>query len=116
MKQEPGLRVPSSEHHRANLHPTDTVLAVERTGEDLRRERVLPLPKPRLVPLDEGPNFKALTKVAERSGEFQARGNFGSVRWLFMNVQRMERMIISFFNRFNLEGRQRTLRQFTQAA
>jgi hypothetical protein len=40
-------------------------------------ERVSPLPKPRLVPLDEGPNFNALKKVLDRSGAFLAMGNFG---------------------------------------
>jgi transposase-like protein len=34
----------------------------------------------------------------------------------FVNVQSVERIIFSIFNRFNLEWRQRTLRQFTQAA
>jgi transposase-like protein len=34
----------------------------------------------------------------------------------FVNVQSVERMIFSIFNRFNLEWRQRTRRQFTQAA
>jgi len=34
----------------------------------------------------------------------------------FVNVQSMERIIYSIFNRFNLEWRQHTLRQFTQAA
>ena len=116
MKQEPGRRVPSSDHHRSNLHPTDTVLAVERTGEDLRRERVSPLPKPRLVPLDEGPNFNALPKVVALSREFQAMGNFGTVRWLCVNVQRVERMILSISNRFTLEWCQHTLRQSIQAA
>jgi transposase-like protein len=33
-----------------------------------------------------------------------------------VNVQSVERIIFSIFNRFNLEWRQRTLRQFTQAA
>ncbi len=34
----------------------------------------------------------------------------------FVNVQSVERIIFSIFNRFNLEWRQRTLRQFTQVA
>lgn len=34
----------------------------------------------------------------------------------FVNVQSVERIIFSIFNRFNLEWRHRTLRQFTQAA
>lgn len=34
----------------------------------------------------------------------------------FVNVQSVERIIFSIFNRFNLEWTQRTLRQFTQAA
>ena len=34
----------------------------------------------------------------------------------FVNVQSVERIIYSIFNRFNLEWRQHTLRQFTQAA
>jgi putative transposase len=34
----------------------------------------------------------------------------------FVNVQSVERIIFSIFNRFHLEWRQRTLRQFTQAA
>lgn len=34
----------------------------------------------------------------------------------FVNVESVERIIFSIFNRFNLEWRQRTLRQFTQAA
>lgn len=34
----------------------------------------------------------------------------------FVNVQSMERIIYSIFNRFNLEWHQRTLREFTQAA
>lgn len=34
----------------------------------------------------------------------------------FVNVQSVERMIFSIFNRLNLEWRQRTLRQFTQVA
>lgn len=34
----------------------------------------------------------------------------------FVNVQSVERIIVSIFNRFNLEWTQRTLRQFTQAA
>jgi putative transposase len=34
----------------------------------------------------------------------------------FVNVQSVERIIFSIFNRFNLVWRQRTLRQFTQAA
>lgn len=34
----------------------------------------------------------------------------------FVNVQRVERIIFSIFNRFNLEWRQHTLRQFTQVA
>jgi putative transposase len=34
----------------------------------------------------------------------------------FVNVQSVERIIYSIFNRFNLEWRHRTLRQFTQAA
>lgn len=34
----------------------------------------------------------------------------------FVNVQSVERIIFSIFNRFNLEWHQRTLRQFTQAA
>lgn len=34
----------------------------------------------------------------------------------FVNVQSVERIIFSIFNRFNLEWRPRTLRQFTQAA
>lgn len=34
----------------------------------------------------------------------------------FVNVQSVERIIYSIFNRFNLEWSQRTLRQFTQAA
>lgn len=34
----------------------------------------------------------------------------------FVNVQSVERIIFSIFNRFNLAWRQRTLRQFTQAA
>ena len=34
----------------------------------------------------------------------------------FVNVQSVERIIFSIFNRFNLEWRQRTLRQFTHAA
>jgi transposase-like protein len=34
----------------------------------------------------------------------------------FVNVQSVERIIFSIFNRFNLQWRQRTLRQFTQAA
>lgn len=34
----------------------------------------------------------------------------------FVNVQSVERIIFSIFNRFNLEWRRRTLRQFTQAA
>jgi transposase-like protein len=34
----------------------------------------------------------------------------------FVNVQSVERIIYSIFNRFNLEWTQRTLRQFTQAA
>jgi hypothetical protein len=88
MKQLPSRRIHSSEHHRSNLlHPTDTVLAVESAGEDLRGERVSPLPTPLLVPLDEGPNFKAFTKAVERSGEFLAKGNFRTVRWLCVNVQ-----------------------------
>ena len=33
-----------------------------------------------------------------------------------VNVQRVERSIFSLFNRFNLEWRPRTLRQFTQVA
>jgi putative transposase len=33
-----------------------------------------------------------------------------------VNVQSVERMIFSIFNRFNLEWRPRTLRQFTQVA
>ena len=79
-------------------------------------ERVSPLPKPRLVPLDEGPNFNALTKVLDRSGEFLAMGNFGTVRWLCVNVQSVERMILSISNRFNLEWCQHTLRQLIHAA
>lgn len=34
----------------------------------------------------------------------------------FVNVQSVERIIFSIFNRFNLEWRPRTLHQFTQAA
>jgi putative transposase len=34
----------------------------------------------------------------------------------FVNVQSVERIIFSIFNRFNLQWRHRTLRQFTQAA
>jgi transposase-like protein len=34
----------------------------------------------------------------------------------FVNVQSVERIIFSIFHRFNLEWRQRTLRQFTQVA
>lgn len=34
----------------------------------------------------------------------------------FVNVQSVERIIFSIFNRFNLEWRQHTLREFTQAA
>jgi transposase-like protein len=34
----------------------------------------------------------------------------------FVNGQSVERIIFSIFNRFNLEWRQHTLRQFTQAA
>ena len=34
----------------------------------------------------------------------------------FVNVQSVERIIFSIFNRFNLEWRPRTLRQFTQVA
>lgn len=34
----------------------------------------------------------------------------------FVNVQSVERIIFSIFNRFNLEWKQHTLRQFTQAA
>ena len=34
----------------------------------------------------------------------------------FVNVQSIERIIFSIFNRFNLEWRQRTLPQFTQVA
>lgn len=34
----------------------------------------------------------------------------------FVNVQSVERIIFSIFNRFNLDWRQRTLRQFTQVA
>ena len=34
----------------------------------------------------------------------------------FVNVQSVERIIFSIFNRFNVHWRQRTLRQFTQAA
>jgi putative transposase len=34
----------------------------------------------------------------------------------FVNVQSVERIIFSIFNRFNLEWRQRTFRQFTQVA
>jgi transposase-like protein len=34
----------------------------------------------------------------------------------FVNVQSVERIIYSIFNRFNLEWSQHTLRQFTQAA
>jgi transposase-like protein len=34
----------------------------------------------------------------------------------FVNVQSVERIIFSIFNRFNREWRQHTLRQFTQAA
>jgi transposase-like protein len=34
----------------------------------------------------------------------------------FVNVQSVERIIFSIFNRFNLEWHQRTLREFTQAA
>jgi len=34
----------------------------------------------------------------------------------FVNVQSVERIIYSIFNRINLEWTQRTLRQFTQAA
>ena len=34
----------------------------------------------------------------------------------FVNVQSVERIIFSIFNRFNLEWRQRTLRQFTHVA
>ena len=34
----------------------------------------------------------------------------------FVTVQSVERIIFSIFNRFNLEWRQRTLRQFTQVA
>ncbi len=34
----------------------------------------------------------------------------------FLTVQSVERIIYSIFNRFNLEWRQHTLRQFTQAA
>jgi putative transposase len=34
----------------------------------------------------------------------------------FVNVESVERIIYSIFNRFNLQWRQRTLRQFTQAA
>ena len=34
----------------------------------------------------------------------------------FVNVQSVERIIFSIFNRFNLEWRPRTLRQFTQFA
>jgi transposase-like protein len=34
----------------------------------------------------------------------------------FVNVQSVERIIFSIFNRFNLEWRQHTLRQFTQVA
>jgi hypothetical protein len=33
-----------------------------------------------------------------------------------VNVQSVERIIFSIFNRFNLQWRHRTLRQFTQAA
>ena len=37
-------------------------------------------------------------------------------RVCFVNVQSVERIICSLFNRFNLEWRRRTLRQFTQVA
>ena len=46
-----------------------------------------PLPTPRLVPLDEGPNFKAFTKVVAQSREFQAMGNFRTVHWICVHGQ-----------------------------
>ena len=61
----------------------DTILPVE-NAEPARGKGV---PTPRLVPLNEGPNFKAFTKVVAQRREFQAMENFWTVHWIGVHGQ-----------------------------